>query len=352
LPAFAGGHLSVAALQGYWYAVARSQALRAKPLAVVLLGTPIVVYRSGKGEVTALLDRCPHRNVPLSLGRVHGDGTLCCAYHGWQFRSDGSCTAIPGLLKPAHERLGRVPYFAAAERAGLIWVYAKPNTSPPEAVPNPSTPPNAAGYVRVVREVAVEATLHAAIENALDVLHTAFLHGGLFRGERKNRITATTTMSSDRVVTEYTGEPRPTGLAAKLLAPAGGFVQHWDRFILPSTAEVEYRIGNDVHFLVRAHFTPVSDCFTKLFAVVTFRTQLPGWLLRPILERVAMRIFNQDARMLKQQTYNIGRFGGEHFTNTELDMMGPAVWHLLRRAEAGALQEVAAHEQRVTEFES
>jgi hypothetical protein len=65
-----------------------------------------------------------------------------------------------------------------------------------------------------------------------------------------------------------------------------------------------------------------------------------------------MRIFNQDARMLKQQTYNIGRFGGEHFTNTELDMMGPAVWHLLRRAEAGALQEVAAHEQRVTEFES
>ena len=45
--------------------------------------------------VHALADRCPHRGVPLSLGREEFPGTLTCAYHGWTYRlSDGELVAV------------------------------------------------------------------------------------------------------------------------------------------------------------------------------------------------------------------------------------------------------------------
>ena len=41
--------------------------------------------RDSAGRPSALVDRCPHRNLALSLGTVHPDGNLECAYHGWRF---------------------------------------------------------------------------------------------------------------------------------------------------------------------------------------------------------------------------------------------------------------------------
>jgi phenylpropionate dioxygenase-like ring-hydroxylating dioxygenase large terminal subunit len=37
--------------------------------------------------VGALLDRCPHRGVALSLGTIT-DGCLACPFHGWRFGAD------------------------------------------------------------------------------------------------------------------------------------------------------------------------------------------------------------------------------------------------------------------------
>ena len=53
-----------------WYVAARSDELRRAPLARTLLGLLIALYRGEDGVAGALLDRCPHRNVPLSAGRV------------------------------------------------------------------------------------------------------------------------------------------------------------------------------------------------------------------------------------------------------------------------------------------
>ena len=91
-------------------------------------------------------------------------------------------------------------------------------------------------------------SLHAALENTLDVPHTAFLHGGLFRtAEKKNEIDVVVRRHGRRVEAEYLGEPRPQGLVGWLLAPGGGVVQHFDRFLLPSIAQVEYRLGTKSH---------------------------------------------------------------------------------------------------------
>ncbi|HMJ16492.1 MAG TPA: aromatic ring-hydroxylating dioxygenase subunit alpha [Polyangiaceae bacterium] len=340
------GHVSVARLSSHWYVVCRSHELARRPLSRIVLGIPLVLFRDAQGRPAALLDRCPHRNVPLSIGRVTKSGVLECAYHGWQFEGGGSCVHVPGLRAGDNGKERRAPAFPTREQEGFIWVYATPDAVPASApfeLGNVGRPE----YTSVIREVEVEATLHAAVENALDVPHTAYLHKGLFRGGDKHEVSATVRRSGTRVEAEYRGEPRPEGIVGRLLSPSGGIVEHWDRFILPSIAQVEYRLGSETHFLVTSLCTPVSDFKTRMFAVVQFRTLIPGRLLKLVLEPIALRIFAQDARILAQQTANVRRFGGEQYMTTEIDILGSHIWRLLKHAERGEAAEEAVVEREV-----
>jgi hypothetical protein len=135
------------------------------------------------------------------------------------------------------------------------------------------------------------------------------------------------------------GEPRPSGIAGKILSPQSGTIEHWDRFILPSVAQVEYKLGRNTHFIVTALCTPVSDFHTRLYGVAYFKTPFPKHAVRAVLEPIALKIFGQDAVMLKAQSDNVRRFGGERFQSTELDFMGPQIWRLLKQAESGSAGE-------------
>ena len=372
----AGGIFRVQKLLRTFYVAARRQDLKARPLPVEIWGVPLVLYRDPEGSAVALLDRCPHRNVPLSSGRVCATGELECAYHGWRFSNEGKCTHIPGRVAGLEARY-QVPKFQVREDRDFVWVC--PSELGPLSEPFPLPHRDDRSYTTVVREVAAEASLFAVVENALDVPHTAVLHRGLFRSGKRNRVKVTVTQYLDSVEARYEGEPVPKGLLARLLslggaaetrAPAkeddtptsgnatagwstsnegnvstrrdaerraGGatsaFVQHWDRFFLPSVLQVEYRLGATTHFVITGLCTPVTDHKTKIFAVATYRTPLPGRLLAVVLEPVARWVFAQDARLLKRQTRQTRRFGGEQFAFTELDAIGPGLWRLLRQAK-------------------
>src|SRR5690242_16574149 len=101
--AAASGRFSVAKLPDRWFVGCRSRALHDRPLSVTLQGIPLAVFRTGDGRPAALEDRCPHRNAPLTAGRVRS-GQLECAYHGWRYDGGGACVAVPGLPAPPHAR--------------------------------------------------------------------------------------------------------------------------------------------------------------------------------------------------------------------------------------------------------
>src|SRR6185369_14000276 len=59
-------HRFIAHFRDDWYPVCRSRDLGRQPLPVTLFSTPLALFRDGRGGApAALLDRCPHRNVPL-----------------------------------------------------------------------------------------------------------------------------------------------------------------------------------------------------------------------------------------------------------------------------------------------
>ena len=326
--------MSVVRLPDQWFVVATSEELGSTPLAVQLQGLPFVLFRDEQGRPAAVLDRCPHRNVPLSPGKVRL-GQLECPYHGWRFDRSGACRFVPSLCGEHEGKARRVPALAAREQDGFVWVYSTPDAVP-TSEPYRFRLLGQPGYTHARQVVSAEASLYSTAENALDVPHTAFLHRGLFRPDSRGiTITAVVRRKPDRVEAEYVGEPRPPGLVGRLLSPSGGLVSHFDRFLLPSVAEVEYRIGHENHILVASAMTPVDDFHTKIFSIVSFRVRIPGALLRPLLTPIALRIFQQDAVILRQQTATIRRFGGEQFVSTEIDVLGKHIWRLLRAAERG-----------------
>ncbi len=323
-----GGRLALP--RAYWYLACESRDLGRRPLRRTLLGTPLVLFRVRPGEPAALLDRCAHRNLPLSEGRVVGT-QIECPYHGWRYDRRGHCREVPALVGANELKGRRVQAFPAAEQQGLVWVYMDPERPP-------STPPfsfphvGARGYGLIRFRAEVQATLHATLENMLDVPHTAFLHRGLFRGGPKRKIVAIVRRFGDRAEAEYVGEPRPSGLAGRLLAPRGGTVVHLDRFLLPSIAQVEYRLGRS-HLVVTSALTPVDAFTTRFVSLTSFRLPVPAFLARALLAPLARHIFRQDARILRLQTEAVRRFGGESYSSTDADLLGPHMRGLLKRAE-------------------
>lgn len=321
-----------------WYILATTDELGPGQLRKTsLYGMPIVLFRTASGRASALLDRCPHRNVPLSMGKVIGDH-LQCAYHGWEFDAEGECQKVPSYLgEPGHSSRCATR-FPTVEQQGYVWVWANPGSEP---VGQPFSFPidDDGRYLTVRHQARAAASVHMVAENALDVPHTAYLHGGLFRNpDSRSRIEAVVRRWHDRCECEYIGEPRPKGLAGRILAPGGGVVTHFDRFFLPSIVQVEYRLGDDAHIVTTAASTPLDDYDTVLYSVVRVRTRIPGWLIRPVLQPIALRIFGQDAVVLAEQTEHAYRFGNQTYASTDADLLGPHILKLMNRAAAGDLE--------------
>lgn len=328
------GRYSVARPMKHWYVLALSTELRDAPISRMVFGIPIVLFRDAKGKARALLDRCPHRNVPLSPGRVVG-GNLECPYHGWQFDGGGACKLIPSLVGDPCAKARNAPSFPTCEQDGFVWVMPTPDAEP-DSEPHRFQYAHEKGYSTVRQWIDMRGTLHAALENALDVPHTAFLHKGLFRSDSRGiKLDVKVKRTKDRVEASYHGEPRPPGLVGWLLSPSGGQVEHMDRFVLPCVAEVEYRLGKENHLLVGSAMTPVSDFETRIFGCASFKLRVPHWLVMLVMPLLAKKVLKQDAMMLARQTDHVKLFGGEQYAWTDIDVLGKHIWWLLRSAERG-----------------
>ena len=189
----------VAALRRCWHPVAYAHEVGRAPRAATLLDEPLALWRDGGGAAHAFRDVCVHRGTALSLGTVERD-ELVCAYHGWRYRGDGVCTAIPQLADP--ERVparARATSYACLERLGLIWVALEPPRWPLPEVPELADP-----AWRTVRTgpFAWRCDASRQVENFTDFGHFAFVHAGLL-GDPGKPVVAAHEVEADGHVLRY-----------------------------------------------------------------------------------------------------------------------------------------------------
>ena len=168
-----------APLFGFWYPACRSADLAPGTLkGTVMLGLPILVCKTSRGEVAAMRDICPHRGMPLSFGRMKDD-CVECAYHGWRFDGKGRCTDIPALVKDSPiqpEKIG-VTSYACRERDGNVWVFIPDPQQPNQAVPEvPPLPLPSSPYRMIQISTLLDCAIDDGIVGLMDPAHGPFVH--------------------------------------------------------------------------------------------------------------------------------------------------------------------------------
>jgi phenylpropionate dioxygenase-like ring-hydroxylating dioxygenase large terminal subunit len=306
-------------LEDYWYIACRSKNLRRRPLALTIMGQHLALFRGQAGEVAALQDRCAHRNAPLSQGRICED-SLQCPYHGWRYNRQGEVVEIPALAqRQGVDFPAGIKSFPCVEQQGYVWVCLSTQTA--QSAPTKFARLNQSGWTSFHMQTRFGAPVEACLENFLDCPHATHVHSGWFRSRSQRELRASVQMLEDGAQAEYFDEPRERSLVWSLLSPKKADMQHIDRFIAPATTRVDYRFSNGMQYIITSSCTPIDECTTEVFTVISFRIKWVGWLVRLYFEPLARQIIKQDVAMLSAQQQNIMNFGGPEFEVVEPDLL-------------------------------
>ena len=233
-------------LRNTWYIAAWDRELGDKPLAVRVLGEDIVLYRQSDGSPAALEDACPHRKLPLSLGRVQGDH-LECGYHGLTFDCSGRCVKVPGMNQiPPGARVRAYPLHA---RYGLLWIWmgeaqrADPATI--HQIPHWDDPDWGCNQGEAI-DMACN-YLHIT-DNLLDPSHVSWVHQGSFGNAACEDTPLDTTVADNGVtVSRWMRNVEP----APFYVPFLKFKGNCDR-------KQQYEVRFPSHAYIKAIFVPAG----------------------------------------------------------------------------------------------
>lgn len=168
-------------LNNVWYMAGWSGELGTSGLVREIADRPVYLYRLENGEPAAVVNRCPHRFAPLSMGTREGD-VLVCPYHGLAFGPDGQC-----LRNPFAERIpggAQLTVFAVVEQDGIVWLWGgAPDAADAALIPPFPFVPDAPGWRTLTGYTMMQANYEYGTDNLLDLSHIEFVHKGSFAGQ-------------------------------------------------------------------------------------------------------------------------------------------------------------------------
>jgi phenylpropionate dioxygenase-like ring-hydroxylating dioxygenase large terminal subunit len=172
-------------IRNQWYIVLDSHEVRDKPVGVTRMGEQLVFWRDSEGRVVCFYDRCVHRGVALSAGKVLPNGCLQCPFHGFEYDSTGRVTVIPanGRRAPVPQAF-RVQSYPTHEAHGFIWIWW--GEEPPADLQPPRFFEDLTDGFRWAQIIDPwKAHYSRVIENQLDPVHLPFVHHNTIgRGNR------------------------------------------------------------------------------------------------------------------------------------------------------------------------
>lgn len=270
-----------------------------------IMGEPVLIGRTRAGQVYAMRDICPHRAAPLSAGRLverPGEGeTVECPYHGWRFRPDGVCAAIPSLVEDQAfepERI-RVRSYPVRESQGLVFVFmaADPRgAAEPDHEP-PVFPGVVGGGPRLVEWMDFDSHIDHAVVGLMDPAHGPYVHQQWWWR---------TSHSQHEKAKAF--EPRELGFAMARHAPSsnsrayrilGGRPATEITFRLPGYRWEHIQVG-DRQVLALTCLTPVTETRTRITQIFWSDHWVFG-VVRPFLRLGARAFLKQDGDMVNLQ---------------------------------------------------
>jgi phenylpropionate dioxygenase-like ring-hydroxylating dioxygenase large terminal subunit len=158
-----------------WYAAGFSDEFGRHLLARTYLGEAVVIYRTGDGKPVAFEDRCAHRRLPLSMGRLIDD-RVECGYHGLVYDCTGACVKIPGQSRESIPTGARVRTYPLIDRHFYLWIWmGDPALADPRLIPDFGVLA-APGVDRHRIKLHLSCNFQLVVDNLLDLSHLAYVH--------------------------------------------------------------------------------------------------------------------------------------------------------------------------------
>lgn len=303
-------------LKNCWYVAAWPDEAKAQGfLHRRILGEPVLIYRTGGGDPVAMLDRCPHRLVPLSLGEREGDN-MVCGYHGMRFGPDGRCNLIPGQDRIPDNAINTV--YPLVERHGMLWIWmGDADLADSALIPNVPWPglsnwASACGYTHM------KADYRLLTDNLLDLSHENFIHKNTIGNEDEESIAdypVAVSVVDNRVVRAHRDMPDiyPPPFF-KLVTGREDRIDRWqtaiwtvpsinmtDVGVKPSGADFTQSMATRVLHLL----TPETKTSSHYFWAGCRSYRLREEELTKGMAEALARTFNEDKEMLERQQEQI-----------------------------------------------
>ena len=336
-------------LRNAWYVAAWGSEVTDVPLARTLLDEPVVLFRIDDGTPVALEDRCCHRQLPLSMGKVVGDG-IRCGYHGLQFDAGGRCRHVPG--QSAVPPGAAVRTYPLVERWGWVWIWMGDSADADESAipdwwfmdhPEWKVVPGNEG-----RPIHTRSNYELISDNLLDLSHVGYVHPDTIGSDAVVRFPVRTERKADRVVM--------TRLMPNVVPPpfhrvAGEFEGNVDRWMiveaaLPALIDVNVgsaEVGSGVlegdrlqgiaYHALNAP-TPETATSTHFFYAHARFFKTDSAAMDEVYRRDFYRIFMEDVAIVEAQQAALDRDPDARWIDINVDAPGLAMRALLRESIA------------------
>ena len=326
-------------LKNAWYIAAWDSEIGNDPFSRIILDKPVVMFRT-PGGIVALEDRCCHRALPLSMGKVNID-RIQCGYHGLEFDASGECVKVPGQSKiPPGAAVRSYP---VEERWGMVWVWTgDPERSDVSLLPDwwwLDDPDWKMIAGRNGKPMPVDANYLLISDNLFDITHLSYVHASSIgndaildfppKTERYDRGVKMTRLITDR-------PPAP------FYQRAGEFIGNVDRFLV-TTSEMPgyivnhagtYRVGlnlqpgevtedKGVEMKVMNLPTPETEISTHYFYAHSrhFKVDDPEW--DEVYRTQFTQVFEEDQVILNEQQKRIS--GMPHAPEIDINSDAPNI---------------------------
>lgn len=302
-------------VKNVWYIAASESELEQPFIARRILNTPVIMFATSTGQLSAMEDACPHRLVPLSRGKRVND-EIRCGYHGMCFSAEGECTHVPGQTNIPSA--ARVKTFPLILRHGFAWIWmgdkelADPNLVPDIHWNNSPEWASSRGYHHV------EANFRLLNDNLLDLSHETYVHEDTIGNDEAESIanyTATVTVEANCLTRAHREMPNidaPPFFAMSLNRDTK--INRWQSAInlVPSInltivgfhpvdeERSEALIGHVLHLL-----TPETETSTHYFWAFVRNYNIQDQAMTETVRNAIAATFDQDKVLLEIQQKQI-----------------------------------------------
>ncbi len=298
----------------HWYVFEHASAVPVgKAVEARFWGKTFALFRGDDGVVRCLENRCAHRQIKLSSGRVEGCKVVC-PYHGWTYDANGKLVDVP------HERFGRsIPNISVAtypvrERYGLIWVFpGDPELADKTPMPEIPELEGRDRWACVPFDYTWNAHHTMIVENTCDFTHeTLHRRWQPFSGAKLTRLETV----DDRVFVEYDTKVGAGKIFDKLIDRGQSEANHMRLcFDYPhqwSNTDEKYK-----HWMF---VLPIDERSTRCFFVFYYESlkvpylpvHIPRWLMTPLLtaaNRILMKpVLDEDGWAVELEQKGYDRF--------------------------------------------